>query len=72
MTMHLVVPRFQYSAIDDWVMRVVIRGVTDPATGRTELFPVPRSFIYTRTTSEALLGLYEYELLAEETPAVSA
>jgi hypothetical protein len=38
----------------------------DPATLKVQVFPLPRRFIYTRTTAEPVLGMYEYELLGEQ------
>jgi hypothetical protein len=64
--MNLVMPRFKYSLINDTAIRMEVPAVRDPETGKVETFALPRSFIYKRTTPEAVLGLYEYEYLGEE------
>ena len=64
--MNLVMPAFLYSPIDSARLVYEVPAVMDPATLKVEAYSWPRRFIYTRTTPEAVLGLYEYELLGEE------
>lgn len=57
---------FIYSPLNEPMVVYSVPGVRSAVDGRIELFDHPRRFIYTRTTAEPVLGLYEYELLGEE------
>jgi hypothetical protein len=57
------VPHFLYSLLNEQVIHYAVSMV------RVEGHVVPlvpaREYVYTRTTPEPVLGLYEYELLGE-------
>ena len=60
-------PQFMYFPIDSTIVCYEVPAVLDPDTLKIEVYTYPRRFVYTRTTPEAVLGLYEFELLGEET-----
>jgi hypothetical protein len=57
---------FIYSAVNNRVVVLSVSGVKSAVSGRIEVYTHPRRFVYTRTSPESILGLYEYELLGEE------
>jgi hypothetical protein len=59
-------PLFMFSPVNDSIVVWSVPCVRSAVDGRIEVYSHPRRFIYTRTTPEPVLGLYEYELLGEE------